>query len=51
MAAAAERRKRTKYSNLSLTHLFEPTAIATTGLLGPDLPQGAGLLPPAGDRG
>ena len=36
MAAAAERRKRTKYSNLPLTHLFVPVAIETTGVPGPE---------------
>ena len=36
MAAAAERRKRTKYSNLPPTHLFVPVAIETTGVPGPE---------------
>ena len=36
MAAAAERRKRTKYSNLPLTHHFVPVAIETTGVPGPE---------------
>ena len=36
VAAAAERRKRTKYSNLTLTHLFVPVAMETTGVPGPE---------------
>ena len=36
VAAAAEERKKTKYANLSPSHLFMPVAIETTGVLGPE---------------
>ena len=35
VAAAAEERKRIKYSNLSASHIFTPVAVETSGVLGP----------------
>ena len=36
VAAAAEHRKRSKYSNLEATHHFVPTAVETLGVMGAD---------------
>ena len=36
VAAVAEQRKKTKYSNLSLNHLFVPVATETIGVSGPE---------------
>ena len=35
VASLAEQRKRAKYINLGLCHLFQPVAIETTGAIGP----------------
>ena len=36
VAAAAESRKKTKYSNLLSSHVFTPVAIETSGVFGPE---------------